>query len=192
MYRELCKREVPHAHCDSDVMDSSGLEAFRDKLRQQCDVLEEYINAFSQGRYRIYLDFRGLEDIYVQAFSGDCREWHLDAILKDLELMLAELQKWPLHQPMMVHKPTPVLHEGKGSQEEGQAQPSFGSLGHLGYKPVPNNSMSLQSIFYKVSRILRQRMERSEEHDRLRKHLQALVEHPDMADLLPLPPSRIP
>lgn len=59
------------------------------------------------------VDSRGLEGIYVQVFSGEWREWHLEAILRNLELMLAELQTWPLHQPMTLHNLMPSAKKGK-------------------------------------------------------------------------------
>lgn len=190
MYRDWCRGDITHPYGEANTLDTSGLESFRDKLRQQWDYLEGYVTAFSQGRYCIHVDARGLEDIYVQAFSGECREWHLEAILRDLELMLAELQTWPLHQPMTLHDPRPFRQGGK-SKPESHAHSSFGFLGHLGHTSISNSSLTLHSIFQKVARRLDQRIEPPEEQEKLRNHLQALVEHPDMADLLPLPPSRI-
>jgi hypothetical protein len=184
LYREIYNRDILPTKSRPDFTDSSDLEALRDKLRQQFSLLEEYVAAFSQGRYQIHLDSRGLQDIYVQAFSEEGREWHLEIILKDLEHMLADLQKQPLHQPLMLH------NRGKDRQKA-NPQRSFGSLGHLGNSSAFTQPASLHAVLSMVGYILHRRIDRSEDEEKLQTHLKAIIDHHEMADLLPLPPSRL-
>lgn len=183
-YRKVIERNSLPSQSWCDFTDSSDLEALRDTLCQQFSLLDEYVAAFSQGRYQIHLDSRGLEDIYVQAFFGEGREWHLDVILKDLEHMLSNLHEQPLHQPIMLH------NLGKARQEA-NPQRSFGSLGHLGHSCVPNSSATLHSMLRMVGRVIHQRIDRPEDQEKLQKHLLAIVDHPEMAGLLPLAPSQL-
>lgn len=184
MYREICKGDVLHSHNGCGVIDSSGVEMLRDKLRQQFSVLDEYVTDFTQGRYHIHLDSSDFEDMYVQAFSEDCREWHLDHVLRDLEHILAELRQRPLHQPVVLHNQWKVSGETNG-------QRSFGSLGHQGYCAPSNKTETLHGMLSTVAHILHQRIDRPEDHEKLQTHLQAIVDHPEMAALLSLPPSKL-
>lgn len=184
LYRQWYHRDVLPTRSGSDSGNFSDFEALRDKLRQEFSLLDEYVTAFSHGRYQIHLDSNGLKDIYGQAFSEEGREWHLDIILKDLEHMLADLHQQPLQQPMMLH------NRGNDRQKAG-TQRSFGSLGHLGHSVVPNKSGTLHAVFTMVARIIHQRIDRPEEQEKLQTHLFAIVDHPEMAELLPLPPSQL-
>lgn len=184
LYREMCQRDTLHSHSGSDSMSSSSLEPLRDKLREQFSFLDEYVTTFSQGRYHIHLDSRGLQDIYAHALSEECREWHLDAILSDLEHMLAELRRRPLDQPLSLDNP---WKDGQGAT----SQHSFGSLGHLGHSFTPNTPATLHAVLRMVANIIQQRINGPEDKAKLQTHLQALVDHPEMAALLPLSPSQL-
>jgi hypothetical protein len=184
MYSKLCKGGIPHSLADSDEMASSALEAFRDKLRQQWDQLQEYVRVFSHGRYRIHLDSRGLQDIYARAFSENCLEGQLEFVMEDLELIVAELQRLPPLQFISLFKQS---NDNPGSQ----TLPSFGLLGHQGYSCALQKPATLRRTFEMIRRILDQRIERPEEQERLQGHLKAIVEHSDLSGLLAMPPSRI-
>lgn len=184
LYRECHHRNVRPPRSGSEFGDFSDFEALRDKLRQEFRLLDEYVTAFSRGRYQIHLDSRGLKDIYGQAFSEEGREWHLDIILEDLKHMLADLQQQPLQELMMLHD------RGKDPQKAG-TPPSFGLLGHLGNSAVPNTSGTLHAVLNLLARIIHQRIDRPEEQEKLHTHLLAIVDHPEMAELLPLPPSQL-
>lgn len=184
-YREMCKQDIPHQYSKDDFSELLEVEALRDTLRQEFSLLDKYVTALSQGRYRIHLDSRGLQDIYVQAFSDAGRDWHFDVILRDLEHMLAELQERPLHQPMTVH------HQQWKNSQDAQFQRSFGSLGHLGHSSASAKPASLLAVLKMVAHILHQRIDRPEDEEKLQNHLQAIVDHSEMADFLPLPPSSL-
>ena len=177
LYREMCQRDVPHSHSRTEFVDVSGLEDIRDKLRKQLNHLQEYVTAFSHGRFQIHVDSRGLQDIYEQAFSENCRQWHLDTILEDLAEMIRKLQARPLHEPVML----PVL---KKSARYMKPYPSIGSLGHLGSAPGSPNHASLQTGLSSVAQVLQQRNDRSEDQETLLRHLQAIMDHPEITPLL--------
>ncbi|MGD9851080.1 MAG: hypothetical protein AB7T38_07425 [Nitrospirales bacterium] len=178
LYREMCQRDVPHAYSGTDFVDASGLESLRDKLLTQLNYLHEYVTAFTKGRFQIHVDSRGLQDIYVQAFSENCRQWHLDTIIGDLEEMIRELQTRPLHEPAK-------LTDHGNYHRDMKPHPSFGSLGHLGFSSRPPKGSSLQATLSSVARVLQQRIDRSEDHEALLRHLQAIIDHPEVTPLLP-------
>lgn len=183
-YREMSQEGILHSRNGTDFLDTPAREALRDKLRQQFSDLDEYLKVFSRGRYQIHVDSSDLQDIYTQGFSEGCREWHLDIILSDLQQMLAELRKQPLHQH--------VTLQNRWQMSRGaNPQFSFGSLGHLGHSLTPSKPASLHAVLNMVAHILDQRIESPEDKKALQSHLHAIVEHPDMARLLPLSPSEL-
>ncbi|MDR4496240.1 MAG: hypothetical protein AB7P17_12615 [Nitrospirales bacterium] len=183
LYREMCQRDVPRAHCGTDFVDASGLEAFRDKLRKQVNHLDEYVTALTKGRFQIHVDSRGLQDIYAQAFSDNCRQWHLDTIIGDLEEMIRDLHARPLHEPIK-------LDDQGNRNQDMKSRQSFGSLGHLGFSSMPSTNSSLHTTLGEVARILQRRIDRPEDHEALLEHVQAIVDHPEITSLLSLPPSQ--
>lgn len=178
MYQEMCTGDVLSTDDGSDFINSSGVEDLRDKLRKQFDHLEEYVAAFTKGRFQIHVDSRGLQDIYVQAFSEHCRPWHLKTIIGDLEEMMRALQLRPLHEPIM-------LDDLGNLHQDMKSHPSFGSLGHLGFSSMPHKDPSLQTTLNRVARVLQERIDRPEDHEALLRYVQALVDHPEISPLLP-------
>ncbi len=83
-YREMSEPNQGPSPNGSVEMDSSQSNALRDTLCQQFTFIDESVRAFSRGRYRIHVDSRGREDIYVDALSDECQAEHLDLILSDL------------------------------------------------------------------------------------------------------------
>ena len=179
-YRKL---SVPDQHLSpkgSAAVNSLESGALRESLCQQFAFLDESVGAFSKGRYYIHLDSRGRQDIYVHALAEDSQKEHLDLILRDLQGMLVELQERPRHHPLPSHNQWP---DNAGSNP----QPSFGSLGHFGYSSSPASSSTLHAALNTVARVIHQRVERPEDQEALLAHVQAIVDHPEMADLLSFP-----
>lgn len=183
-YRKLSEPDQRLSQNSSGAMDSSESDALRDTLCQQFTFLDESVGAFSKGRYYIHLDPRGREDIYVHALSENGQADHLDLILSDLEHMLSELQERPRHHLLPSHN---QWRDNAGSNP----QLSFGSLGHFGYSSTPASSATLHAALNTVARIIHQRVDRPEAQEVLLAHVQAIVDHPEMAGLLPLPPSQL-
>ncbi len=176
-YREMSEPNQGLSHNGSVGMDSSQSNALRDTLCQQFAFIDESVGAFSRGRYRIHLDSRGREDIYVHALSDECQAEHLDLILSDLEHMLDELQKRPRHYLLASQKEWP---DNSGTNPE----PSFGSLGHLGSSPSPASSETLHAALNTVACVIHQRVDRSEDQEELLAHVQAILDHPKITHLL--------
>ena len=183
-YRKMSEPEQQTSHNGSGAMHPSESDGLRDTLRHQLALLDESVAAFSQGRYSIYLDSRGREDIYVRALSEDGQAEHLDLILSDLERMLVELQERPRHLPLPSHNQWP---DNPGNHP----QSSFGSLGHLGSTLSPASSITVHAALNTVARVIRQRVDRPEEQETLLAHVQAIIDHPEMAGLLAFPSSQL-
>ncbi len=181
-YREITDPDQDLPRNGSGGLDSLPSKALRDTLCQQFASLEESVEAFSKGRYRIHLDSRGQEDIYVRALSEECQAEHLDLILSDLEHMLAELQKRPPHSLLVSQKEWPDI---SGTNPE----TSFGSLGHLGSSPSPASSNTLHAALNTVACVIQQRVERTEDQEELLAHVQAILDHPKITHLLSFSPS---
>ena len=177
LYREMCQRDVPHTHNGTECVDASGLEDVRDKLRKQLNHLHEYVTAFTKGSFQIHVDSGELQDIYAQVFSENSRQWHLDAIIRDLEEMIRELQTRPLHEPVL-------LDDQKNLSRGMKPHQSIGSLGHLGFSPMSSKDSSLKARLSNVAHVLQQRIDRSEDHEALLGHLQAIMDHPEITHLL--------
>lgn len=183
-YKEMSEPDQRDTRNVSGAMDLSESDALRDTLCHQFSLLDESVAAFSHGRYPIHLDSRGRQDIYIHALSEDGQSEHLDLILSDLQHMLVELQERPRHHPLPSRNQWP---DNPGSNP----QPSFGSLGHFGYSSTPASSATLHVSLQTVARIIHQRVDRPEAQEVLLAHVQAIVDHPEMAGLLPLPPSQL-
>ena len=106
-YRELSEPDQGLSHNGSVGIDSSQSNALRVTLCQQFPFIDESVGTFSRGRYRIHLDSNDREDLYLHALSDECQAEHLDLILRDLEHMLAELQKRPPHYLLASQKEWP-------------------------------------------------------------------------------------
>jgi hypothetical protein len=182
-YREMAEPNQGLPRNGSFGMDSSPSKVLRDILYQQFISIEESVGTFSRGRYRIHLDSRGREDIYIHALSDECQAEHLDLILNDLELMLKELQKRPPYSLLVSQK--------EWSHKSGaNPEPSFGSLGHLGSSPSPASSETLHAALNTVACVIHQRVDRSEDQEELLAHVQAILDHPKMTHLLSVSPSQ--
>jgi hypothetical protein len=166
-------------------MKSLKSDALRKTLCEQFTFLDEFVGAFRKGRYRMYLDSRGQQDIYVDALSENCQIEHLDLILSDLEYMVAELQERPRHDPL-------ASHHLWSNNPNSHFQSSFGSLGHLGYSSSPASSLTLEAMLNAMTRVIHQRVDRPEDQEELLAHLQAIVDHPDISNLLPFSLSTLP
>ncbi len=178
-YREMSEPNQGPSPNGSVEMDSSQSNALRDTLCQQFTFIDESVRAFSRGRYRIHLDSRGREDIYVDALSDECQAEHLDLILSDLEHMLAELQIQPRHYLLASQKEWP-------DNSITNPEPSFGSLGYLGPSSSPASSATLQAVLDTVARVIHQRVDRPEDQEELLAHVQAILDHPAITHLLPI------
>ncbi|MCA9419488.1 MAG: hypothetical protein KC592_00625 [Nitrospira sp.] len=181
-YRGLSEADQRLYHNGSGTLNSSESNSLRESLCRQFTFLDEPVGVLSKGRYHIHLDSRGREDIYVQALSEDCQAEHLDLILRDLEHMLTELQDRPRHDSLSSQD---QWRNNPGTDP----QPSFGSLGHLGYSATPDTSATLHAALNTVARVIHQRV-RPEDREKLLAHMQAIVDHPEMTDLLPVPSSQ--
>ena len=181
-YRAITGSDQGLPRNGSGEVDASPSKALRDTLCQQFASIEESVGTFSKGRYRIHLDSRGREDIYVRALSEECQAEHLDLILNDLEHMLSELEKRPPHSPLASQKEWPDI---SGTNPE----PSFGSLGHLGFSPSPASSDTLHAALNTVACVIQQRVERTADQEELLAHVQAILDHPEITHLLSFSPS---
>ncbi|MCA9499188.1 MAG: hypothetical protein KC588_08335 [Nitrospira sp.] len=182
-YRELSRSDQSLSHNGLGTLDPSELHSLRNTLWQQFTLLDEPVGAFSKGRYHFYLDSRGREDIYVHALSAEGQAKHIDLMLSDLEHMLAELEKRPRHLLLASHHQWP---ENSGANSE----PSFGSLGHLGSSSSPASSEALHAALNTVACVIQQRVEQTEDQEELLAHVQAILDHPKITDLLPFSPSQ--
>lgn len=180
-YKKLFESGQRLSHTGVGAMEPDEL---RETLCQQFTFLDESVRTFSRGRYQIFLDARGRQDIYAQAFSKDGRTEHLDLVLSDLEQMLTELNERPRHFPLPSHNQWP-------DSPETDLQLSFGSLGYLGHSLSPASSATLHSMLNTVACVIQQRVTRPEDREKLLAHVQALIDHPEMTNLLPLPSSKL-
>ncbi|MGP0593967.1 hypothetical protein ACTRXD_15705 [Nitrospira sp. T9] len=181
-YREISGPDQGLTRNDSVGLESSPSNALRDTLCRQFHFIDESVGNFSRGRYRIHLDSRGREDIYVRALSEECQAEHLDLILGDLEHMLADLQQRPRHSLLAAQKEWP---DNSGAN----CKPSFGSLGHLGSSPTAAPSQTLHAALNTVACVIHQRVDRSQDQEELLAHVQAILDHPKITHLLSFSPS---
>lgn len=181
-YKEKTEPDQGLPRNGSGGLESSQSKALRDTLCQQFASIEESVGTFSKGRYRIHLDARGREDIYVHALSDEGQAEHLDLILSDLEHMLGELQQRPRHSLLGAQKEWP---DNSGTN----SQPSFGSLGHLGSSPSAASSQTLHVALNTVACVIHQRVDRSQDQEELLAHVQAILDHPKITHLLSFSPS---
>ncbi|GJL60413.1 MAG: hypothetical protein NPIRA03_32700 [Nitrospirales bacterium] len=182
-YREMSEHDQGLSLNGSVEMGSSPSNALRETLCQQFACIDKSVGAFSMGRYRIHLDTRGREDIYVHALSDECQTEHLDLILSDLDHILAGLQKQPRHSLLASQKEWP-------DNSIANPESSFGSLGHLGSSPSPPSSDTLHAALNTVAWVIHQRVDASEGQAELLAHVQAILDHPKITHLLSLSPSQ--